>query len=55
MDAVCIPPIEEHYQLVSPTAAMTLIAIVEKLDGKSADLHEKNQGRTMPLLIGRGE
>jgi quercetin dioxygenase-like cupin family protein len=35
-DVVWIPPAEKHWHGAAPTMAMTHIAIVEKLDGKSA-------------------
>jgi quercetin dioxygenase-like cupin family protein len=38
---VWIPPGEKHWHGATPTTAMTHIAIVEKLDGKSADWMEK--------------
>lgn len=40
-DVVWFPPGEKHWHGASPTAAMTHIAIVEALDGKSADWMEK--------------
>jgi quercetin dioxygenase-like cupin family protein len=40
-DVVWIPPAEKHWHGAAPTMAMTHIAIVEKLDGKSADWMEK--------------
>src|SRR5215470_17338036 len=40
-DVVWIPPGEKHWHGATPTTAMTHIAIVEKLDGKSADWMEK--------------
>jgi len=40
-DVVWIPPTEKHWHGAGPTTAMTHIAIVEKLDGKSADWMEK--------------
>jgi len=36
-DVVWFPPDEKHWHGASPTTAMTHIAIVEQLDGKSAD------------------
>jgi hypothetical protein len=36
-----LPPAEKHWHGAAPTTAMTHIAIVEKLDGKSADWMEK--------------
>ncbi len=40
-DVIWFPPGEKHWHGASPTTAMTHIAIVEKLDGKSADWMEK--------------
>jgi quercetin dioxygenase-like cupin family protein len=40
-DVVWIPPAEKHWHGATATTAMTHIAIVEKLDGKSADWMEK--------------
>jgi quercetin dioxygenase-like cupin family protein len=40
-DVVWFPPDEKHWHGATATAAMTHIAIVEKLDGKSADWMEK--------------
>ncbi len=40
-DVVWFPPGEKHWHGAAPTAAMTHIAIVEELDGKSADWMEK--------------
>jgi quercetin dioxygenase-like cupin family protein len=40
-DVVWIPPAEKHWHGAASTMAMTHIAIVEKLDGKSADWMEK--------------
>jgi quercetin dioxygenase-like cupin family protein len=40
-DVVWIPPSEKHWHGAAPTTAMTHIAIVEKLDGKSSDWLEK--------------
>ena len=40
-DVVWFPPGEKHWHGASPTTAMTHIAIVEHLDGKSADWMEK--------------
>ena len=40
-DIVWIPPGQKHWHGASPTSAMTHIAIVEALDGKSADWMEK--------------
>jgi len=40
-DVVWIPPAEKHWHGAAPTTAMTHIAIVEKLDGKSSDWMEK--------------
>ena len=36
-DVIWFPPGEKHWHGATPTAAMTHIAIVEQLDGKSAD------------------
>jgi 4-carboxymuconolactone decarboxylase len=40
-DIVWIPPGQKHWHGASPTSAMSHIAIVEALDGKSADWMEK--------------
>lgn len=40
-DIVWIPPSQKHWHGASPNAAMTHIAIVEQLDGKSTDWMEK--------------
>ncbi len=40
-DVVWFPPGEKHWHGASPMTAMTHIAIVEKLNGKSADWMEK--------------
>jgi 4-carboxymuconolactone decarboxylase len=40
-DIVWIPPGQKHWHGASPTSAMSHIAIVESLDGKSADWMEK--------------
>jgi quercetin dioxygenase-like cupin family protein len=40
-DIVWFPPGEKHWHGATPTSAMTHIAIVEQLDGKSADWMEK--------------
>jgi quercetin dioxygenase-like cupin family protein len=40
-DVVWFPPGEKHWHGATATAAMTHIAIVEQLDGKSADWMEK--------------
>jgi 4-carboxymuconolactone decarboxylase len=40
-DVVSIPPGQKHWHGASPTAAMSHIAIVEQLDGKSTDWMEK--------------
>ena len=40
-DVVWIPPGEKHWHGASATTAMTHIAIVEELDGKSADWLEQ--------------
>jgi len=40
-DVVWFPPGEKHWHGAAPTIAMTHIAIVEKLAGKSADWMEK--------------
>jgi quercetin dioxygenase-like cupin family protein len=39
-DVVWLPPGEKHWHGAAPTTAMTHIAIVENLDGKSADWME---------------
>jgi quercetin dioxygenase-like cupin family protein len=40
-DVIWFPPGEKHWHGATPTTGMTHIAIVEKLDGKSADWLEK--------------
>jgi hypothetical protein len=40
-DVVWIPPAEKHWHGATATTAMTHIAIVEQLDGKTADWMEK--------------
>ena len=40
-DVIWFSPGEKHWHGAAPTTAMTHIAIVEKLDGKSADWMEK--------------
>ncbi len=40
-DVVWIPPGEKHWHGAAPATAMTHIAIVEKLNGQSADWMEK--------------
>jgi quercetin dioxygenase-like cupin family protein len=40
-DVIWFAPGEKHWHGASPTTAMTHIAIVEKLDGKSSDWMEK--------------
>jgi quercetin dioxygenase-like cupin family protein len=40
-DVIWCPPGEKHWHGATPTTAMTHIAIVEKLDGKSVDWMEK--------------
>ncbi|HEU5182253.1 MAG TPA: cupin domain-containing protein [Candidatus Polarisedimenticolia bacterium] len=40
-DTVWFPPGEKHWHGASPGSAMTHVAIVEKLDGKTADWLEK--------------
>jgi len=40
-DVVWCPPGEKHWHGAAPTTAMTHIAIVELLDGKSVDWMEK--------------
>ena len=40
-DVVWFPPAEKHWHGATPTTAMTHIAIVEHLNGKSADWMEK--------------
>ena len=58
-DVICFPPGEKHWHGAAPTTAMTHIAIVEKLDGKSADWMEKvtdeqyNGGPTTSPTAGR--
>ncbi|MDZ8183833.1 MAG: hypothetical protein RMX96_03085 [Nostoc sp. ChiSLP02] len=38
---IWLPPGEKHWHGVTPTTAMTHIAIQEQLDGKTVDLMEK--------------
>src|SRR5438045_499248 len=40
-DVIRCPPGEKHWHGATPTTAMTHIAIVEKLDGKTVDWLEK--------------
>jgi len=40
-DVIWIPPAEQHWHGATATTAMTHIAIVEQLDGKTADWMEK--------------
>ena len=40
-DVVWFPPGEKHWHGAAPTTAMTHMAIVEKLDGQTADWMEK--------------
>jgi quercetin dioxygenase-like cupin family protein len=40
-DVVCFPPGEKHWHGATPTIAMTLIAIQEKLDGRVVDWLEQ--------------
>jgi quercetin dioxygenase-like cupin family protein len=40
-DVIGFPPGEKHWHGATPITAMTHIAIVEQLDGKSADWMEK--------------
>ena len=40
-DVIWFPPGQKHWHGAGPTTAMTHIAIVEQLDGKSADWMEK--------------
>jgi len=40
-DVIWFPPGEKHWHGARPTTAMTHIAIVEQLDGKSADWMEQ--------------
>src|SRR5207249_8539422 len=40
-DVIWFPPGEKHWHDATPTTAMTHIAIVEKLNGKTADWMEK--------------
>ena len=40
-DVIWFPPGEKHWHGAAATTAMTHIAIVEQLDGKSADWMEK--------------
>jgi quercetin dioxygenase-like cupin family protein len=46
-DVVWCPPRKKHWHGATATTAMTHIAIVEKLDGKSVDWMEKGQRRTV--------
>ena len=47
-DVVWIPPGDNHWHGATATTAMTHIAIVEKLDGKSADWMEKVSDEQYP-------
>jgi quercetin dioxygenase-like cupin family protein len=40
-DVIWFPPAEKHWHGATPTTAMAHIAIVEHLDGKTADWMEK--------------
>ena len=40
-DVIWFPPGEKHWHGAAPTTAMTHIAVVERLDGKTADWMEK--------------
>jgi len=40
-DVIWFPPRQKHWHGAAPTTAMTHIAIVEQLDGRSADWMEK--------------
>ena len=40
-DVIWFPPGEKHWHGATPTTAMTHIAIVERLDGKTAEWMEK--------------
>jgi quercetin dioxygenase-like cupin family protein len=40
-DVIWFPPGQKHWHGAAPTTAMTHIAIVEQIDGKSADWMEK--------------
>lgn len=64
-DVVWIPPGQKHWHGASPTNAMSHIAIVEQLDGKSTDWMEKvsdaeygapvpAQGQAVPARAGEG-
>jgi quercetin dioxygenase-like cupin family protein len=44
-DVVWFPPGEKHWHGAAPTTAMSHIAIVEELDGKSADWMEQVSGQ----------
>ena len=47
-DAVWFAPDEKHWHGAAPTTAMTHIAIVERLDGKSADWMEHVSAEQYP-------
>jgi len=47
-DVIWFPPGEKHWHGATKTTAMTHIAIVEKLDGKSADWMEKVSDEQFP-------
>ena len=51
-DVVWFPPGEKHWHGATPTTAMAHIAIVEELDGKSADWME--QVSDQQYLAGQG-
>ena len=56
-DVVWFPPGEKHWHGATPTTAMTHIAIVEQLEGKSADWmeqvsNEQYQGRSISGSVG---
>ena len=40
-DVIWFPPGEKHWHGAAPTTAMTHVAVLEQLDGKSADWMEK--------------
>jgi quercetin dioxygenase-like cupin family protein len=40
-DVIWAPPSEKHWHGATPTTALTHIAIVEQIDGKTADWMEK--------------
>ena len=49
-DVVWLPPGEKHWHGATPATAMTHIAIVERLDGKSARLDGKGHRQTISTI-----